>query len=48
MMEKLRNWWRTRKYEREQQALALEQTMRRDENPTGEAPDETYLSQLRD
>lgn len=43
------DWWRKRKYEREQQALALEQTMRADDVEDAEAaPKETYLSQLRD
>jgi hypothetical protein len=47
-MKKLLNWWRRRKYEREQEALALEQTMRADDVEGAEPPKETYLSQLRD
>jgi hypothetical protein len=47
-MKKLLDWWRRRKYEREQEALALEQTMRADDVEGAEAPKETYLSQLRD
>jgi hypothetical protein len=47
-MKKLLDWWRRRKYEREQEALALEQTMRADDVEGAEAPNETYLSQLRD
>jgi hypothetical protein len=47
-MKKLLDWWRRRKYEREQEALALEQTMRADDVEGAEAPKERYLSQLRD
>jgi hypothetical protein len=47
-MEKLLAWWHKRKYEREQEALALEETMRADDVEGAEAPKETYLSQLRD
>jgi len=41
-------WWRKRKYEREQQALALEEATRADDVAEAEAPKETYLSQTRD
>jgi hypothetical protein len=47
-MKKLLDWWRERKYEREQEALALEETMRADDVEDAQAPKETYLSQLRD
>jgi hypothetical protein len=48
MWQRLLNWWHARKYEREQEALALEETMRADDVEGAEAPKETYLSQARD
>lgn len=44
---KLLDWWRRRKYEREQEARAIDEMRRVEEHDTPE-PAETYLSQTRD
>jgi hypothetical protein len=44
---KLLDWWRKRKYEREQEARAIAEMRRADEPDTPEPP-ETYLSATRD
>ncbi len=44
---KLIDWWRQRKYEREQEARAIDEMRRADESQAPEPP-ETYLSATRD
>jgi len=47
-LKRLLDWWRERKYEREQQALSTARMLSDEERDRQEIPAETYLAQTRD